>query len=100
MIKHIVFWRLKDSAHGHNKPTNARLIQAKIEALRGQIPGLLHIELGINVVMTDSSSDIVLYSEFTSLEALKGYQVHPLHQAIVPFVAEAQLERRVVDFEL
>ena len=100
MIKHIVFWRLKDSAHGNNKATNARLIQAKIEALRGQIPGLLHIELGINVVMTDSSSDIVLYSEFTSLETLKGYQVHPLHQAIVPFVAEAQLERRVVDFEL
>ncbi len=100
MIKHIVFWRLKDSAHGNDKATNARLIKAKVEALRGQIPGLLHIELGINVVVTDSSSDITLYSEFISLEALQGYQVHPLHQAIVPFVAEAQSERRVVDFEV
>jgi hypothetical protein len=50
--------------------------------------------------VTDSSSDITLYSEFASLEALQGYQVHPLHQAIVPFVAEAQTERRVVDFEV
>ena len=59
----------------------------------------MHIELGINVVVTDSSSDIALCAEFASLEALQVYQVHPLHQAIVPFVAEAQLERRVVDFE-
>ena len=29
MIKHIVFWRLKDSAHGNDKATNARLIKAK-----------------------------------------------------------------------
>ena len=55
MIKHIVFWRLKDSAHGNDKATNARLIKSKIEALRGQIPGLPHIELGINVVVTDLS---------------------------------------------
>jgi Stress responsive A/B Barrel Domain len=100
MIKHIVIWRLKDLAHGNDKATNARLIQAKLEALRGQIPGLLHIEIGINVVVTDNSSDIALYSEFTNLAALQGYQVHPLHQAIVPFVAEAQLERRAVDFEV
>ena len=100
MIKHIVFWRLKDSAHGNDKATNARLIKNKVESLRGQIPGLLHIELGINEVLADSCSDIALYSEFASLAALQGYQVHPLHQAIVPFVAEAQLERRVVDFEI
>lgn len=100
MIKHIVFWRLKDSAHGNDKATNARLIKAKVESLRGQIPGLLQIELGINVVVTDTSSDIALCAEFASLEALKVYQVHPLHQAIVPFVVEAQLERRVVDFEV
>jgi hypothetical protein len=27
LIKHIVFWRLKDSAHGNDKGTNARLIK-------------------------------------------------------------------------
>ena len=99
MIKHIVFWRLKESAHGNDKATNARIIKEKIEGLRGRIPGLLKIEVGIDYAVTPNSSDLVLYSEFSSQQALEGYQKHPDHQAIVPFVAEAQCERRVVDYE-
>ena len=39
------------------------------------------------------------YRHFASREALAVYQTHPLHQAIVPFVAEAASERRLVDYE-
>lgn len=99
MIKHIVLWRLKESAHGNTKLENARLIKEKLEGLRGRIPGLLAIEVGIDTTATPNSSDIVLYSEFASQEALNAYQVHPEHKAIVPFVAEAQSERRMVDYE-
>lgn len=99
MIKHIVFWRLKDAAHGNDKASNALAIKQKMEALQGQIPGLLKIEVGIDFAATPNSSDIVLYSEFASREALDTYQNHPLHKAIVPFVAEAQNERRMVDYE-
>jgi len=100
MLKHIVLWRLKESAHGNDKANNARLIKEKLESLRGRIPGLLAIEVGIDVLATPSSSDIALYSEFASREALAVYQAHPLHQAIIPFVAEATLERRSADYEL
>ncbi len=99
MIKHIVFWRLKESAHGNGKLANARLIKEKIEGLRGRIPGLLTIELGIETTATENSGDIVLYSEFSSQEALNAYLVHPEHKAIIPFVVEAQCERRTVDYE-
>jgi len=27
MIKHIVFWRLNDSAYGNNKQTNAQILK-------------------------------------------------------------------------
>ncbi len=100
MIKHLVFWRLKDHAHGNDRATNARLIKQKLEGLRGRIPGLLLIEVGIDFVAGDASSHIALYSEFASKEALVGYQVHPEHKAIVPFVAEAAAERRMVDYEV
>ena len=99
MIKHIVFWRLKAAAHGNSKLTNARIIKEKIEGLRGRIPGLLAIELGIDTSATETAGDIVLYSEFASQAALEAYQVHPEHQAIVPFVREAQSERRTIDYE-
>ena len=99
MIRHIVFWRLKDNAHGNDRATNALLIKQKLEGLRGRIPGLLSIEVGIDFVAGDASSHLALVSEFASKEALAGYQVHPEHKAIVPFVAEAATERRMVDYE-
>ncbi len=100
MIKHIVIWKLKDAAHGNDRASNARLAQEKLEALQGQIPGLLKIECGLDFSATGASGDLVLYSEFDSRESLAAYQVHPLHQAVVPFVAEATLDRRVVDYEI
>lgn len=99
MIKHIVMWRLRESAHGKDKATNARLIKQKLEALRGRIPGLINLEVGINLADSDNSSDVVLYSEFTSRQALQAYLEHAEHKAIMPFVLEARSERRVVDYE-
>lgn len=99
MIKHIVFWRLKDSAHGNDRATNARLIKEQLEALRGRIPGLLKIEVGFDFVRADTSSDLALYSEMESRAALEAYQAHPLHQAVAGFIKEAVSERRAVDYE-
>lgn len=99
MIKHIVMWRLKEAAHGNDKATNSRLIRQKLEGLRGRIPGLLAIEIGVDFVHGESSSDLVLYSEFADRDALVAYQDHSDHKAIAAFVAEAQCERRVVDYE-
>lgn len=99
MIRHIVCWRLKEQAHGNDKTTNARLIKQKLEALAGQIPGLLRIEVGIDFSGHPDASDVVLYSEFDSREALAAYHHHPAHQAVAPFIGEARSERRVVDYE-
>ena len=98
MIKHIVMWRLKDAAHGNTKSANAGLIKEKLEALNGVIPGLVKMEVGIDFANDECSSDVVLYSEFTSLEALNAYQQHPDHKAIKPFILEARNERREVDY--
>ena len=100
MIKHIVLFRLKDQAHGNSKAVNAQLIKEKLEALRGTIPGLLQLEVGIDDSRSDMSADIALYSEFTSPAALQAYVAHPAHQAVLPFIAEARLERRVCDYEV
>ncbi len=56
MIKHIVMWRLKDSALGNKKAGNARLVREKLEALRGRIPGLLRLEVGLDFSATENSA--------------------------------------------
>jgi hypothetical protein len=100
MIKHIVFWKLKDQANGSDKAENAQQIKEKLEALNGQIEGLIHLEVGLDFLHSPESVDLVLYSEFESKDALNYYANHPLHKAVMPFIAEARSERRVVDYEM
>lgn len=97
MIKHIVVWRVGED---NDKAASAARIKELLEGLRGQIPGLLHLEVGMNVVTDANAADVILYSEFTDLEALKTYQAHPLHQAVVPKVKALTTERRSVDYEI
>jgi hypothetical protein len=100
MIKHIVFWKLKEQANGLNKAENAAAIKQNLEALNGQIKGLIHLEVGLDFLGSAESADLVLYSEFESKEALDFYASHPLHKAVMPFIAESRSERRVVDYEV
>jgi len=92
MVKHIVMWKLRDKA-------DAAEIKECLEALAGRIPGLLNIEVGIDFLESEQSADVVLYAELESREALKTYQSHPEHQAVVPLVKEAAIARTVVDYE-
>ena len=77
MVRHIVFWNLKENAEGTDKITNANIIKSKLEALVGQIDGLLKAEVNLNY--NPNGFDLCLYSEFESKEALEVYQNHPKH---------------------
>jgi quinol monooxygenase YgiN len=100
MVKHIVFWKLKDELQGAQREQVLKQIKEGFEALQGVIPGMTHIEIGVDFSKSSDSGDIVLYSEFESRAALDGYQNHPGHLAMVPIVREWRVERRVVDYDI
>ncbi len=99
MIKHIVFWRLNESAYGNDKQTNAQILKEKLLAMQGKVNGLIKIEVGFDFSNEKDSSDVMLYSEFESKEALHQYQIHPDHEAIKVWLSEVRYERRVVDYK-
>lgn len=99
MIKHIVFWRLNESAYGNNKQANAQVLKEKLLAMKGKVTGLLKVEVGFDFTNEKDSCDVVLYSEFENKEALHQYQTHPDHEEIKKWLSEVRYERRVVDFE-
>lgn len=99
MIKHIVLWRLNESAYRNNKATNAQLLKEKLLAMHGKVDGLVKVEVGFDFSNEKDSSDVVIYSEFTNKEALQNYQIHPDHEAIKRWLGEVRYERRVVDYE-
>ncbi|MHC4886719.1 MAG: Dabb family protein [Planctomycetota bacterium] len=96
MIKHIVCWNLKEKTE-----ENAAAVKEALEALAGQIPGLLKIEVGVDFNGSEMARDICLYSELESREALDSYQSHPLHQAAANDVVRPRTcDRVVVDYEV
>ena len=94
MVKHIVIWRLKEE----NKEENASKIKKALEALNGEIEGLLHLEVGFDFSKQESSGDIILYSEFDTKEHLDAYVIHPKHVAAGAIVREATCDRRMIDY--
>ena len=72
MVKHIIFFTLKEDA---NKDAVITAAEKALMPLVGKIPGLTKME----VRRCFSGPDFVLYSEFDSREALNGYADHPLH---------------------
>ena len=100
MIKHIVFWRLKSREDEQSRLADARAFKQRIEAMRGKVPGLLHIEAGIDFNRSETACDVVLYSEFESRAALDRYQDDPIHQELQSFIGPRRSERRVVDYEV
>ena len=100
MIKHIVFWRLNNSAYGNEKQTNAQILKEKLLSIQNKVEGLLKVEVGFDFSNEKDSCDVVLYSEFATKEALHQYQIHPDHEEIKKWLGEVRYERRVVDYEI
>jgi quinol monooxygenase YgiN len=96
MIKHVVVWKIKDPAQ---KAAHANAVKRALESLRGHIPGLLAIEVGIDIGYDRNAEDVVLYAEFADRAALDAYQKHPLHEDAKAIVSLLVTGRHVVDWE-
>lgn len=96
MIKHIVMWKFREDAAEADKLEMKR----QLEALKGKVPSLLQIEVGMDIVGTDVSKDMVLTTLFNSLSDLQAYADDPAHLKVVEFVKPLVCERAVVDCEI
>lgn len=101
MIKHIVFFNLANQAEGKTKAENALIIKEGLEKLMGVVPQLRKIEVGINHPDTPQTNwDIVLYSEFDSVDDLNIYQEHPEHKKVGAYIGKVKTDRACVDYEI
>ena len=100
MIKHIVMWKLKEEAEGKSKQANALELKKRLEDLKGKIPDIVELEVGLQGFDDATASDIVLYTTFRDKTGLDNYQKHPDHQKVIPFVKQVVSERRVVDYQI
>jgi heme-degrading monooxygenase HmoA len=97
MIKHIVMWNVRGD-DAVSRARNIALLKAEFESLRGRIPGLLHLEVGVDDSRVDYACDVVLVTEFASRAALAAYAEHPEHLRVRRALGELRSARHQVDY--
>ena len=97
MIKHIVMWNVRGDTPALKARGIAQLKQA-FEGLRGRIPGLLCLEVGVDNSGVDYACDVVLYTEFESQAALDAYATHPEHLRVKQELGDLRIARHQVDY--
>ena len=97
MIKHIVMWNVRGDTPAQKAQGIAQL-QRAFEGLRGRIPGLLRLEVGVDSSGVDYACDVVLYTEFESQAALDAYGSHPEHLRVKQELGDLRIARHQVDY--
>jgi heme-degrading monooxygenase HmoA len=97
MIKHIVMWDVRGES-ATERERAALQVKRVFEGMRGRIPGLRHLEVGVDVSRVDYACDVVLYSEFESMDALKQYAHHPVHLQARAELEGVRIARHQVDY--
>ncbi len=97
MIRHIVMWNLRGDTP-EQKSRNIEMLRRSFDSLRGRIPGLLHLDIGVDTSRIDYACDVVLYSEFASQAALDAYATHPEHLRVKRELGDLRVARHQVDY--
>jgi len=97
MIKHIVMWNVRGETPVQKQKT-AQQVKSAFESLKGKIPGMLKLEVGMDVSQVDYACDVVLYTEFDNKGALDAYATHPEHLRVRQELGDCRIARYQVDY--
>lgn len=97
MVKHIILWKIKD---GVDKAAVAQGVKDGLEGLVGTVPGLTKATVIIKG-LDSSTADVMLDSDFESVEALNAYKTHPAHVAVADGRVRPYMQVRLcMDYEI
>lgn len=93
-LTHVVLMQFQE-------PSPAVLARASelLRGLRGKIPELRCIEVGLDVLHSGRSYDLALITRFDSLADMQAYQAHPEHTAVLDYLRSVLAASVAVDFE-
>lgn len=97
MIRHIVMWKLGGENAG-DRVAAALKVKQSFESLRGAIPGLASLEIGIDFSRAAYACDVVLVSDFVDLESFARYAGHPEHLRVKMELEGLRIARHQVDY--
>ena len=101
MIRHICMFKFKDFADGRSKKENIEITKSMLEKLPQTIEYIKSSSVYVGDEYQKAENyDLILISEFDSLDALEKYKVHPDHVAVGNFMRPVRLSRVCIDFQV
>lgn len=98
-VRHVVVWRLVQETDSEKQEV-FRSLKSELEALVGEIPGIVSLTVSYSTGSNPKNWDMCLISDHESWEALETYATHPAHLAVASRVAENTTDRASADFDL
>ena len=95
VYKHLVIWKLTEKSRAPRVVEEAKNV---LEELRRNSPGLLKIELASTVGEDETSGDLVLYSEFSSMDAYQQYDRSSAHLQLKKIIGPHRQHRMGADY--
>lgn len=86
-----------------NSPTdeNSAAVRDMLLSMNSRVPLLRHLEVGIDIIRSERSYDVALYTKFDSLADLQAYQIHPYHAGtVIPFMKANCSSIVATDYEI
>jgi hypothetical protein len=96
-LQHVVLF----SFPAEPTPEQAEAIHSYIREWTGVIPGIRALRFG-EALFTDRTQgyQYLLYMEFDSVEDLRSYQAHPVHQKFLSWVIDSNITPLAFDYFL
>ncbi len=95
MIRHIVLFKMNAGAEDKTEE-----LATALKGLKGKIPLVKELEVGIDIGRKGKSYDVSLNSTFDSMADVEEYAVHPEHVAVVEFINSVCQGVVKVDYEI
>lgn len=93
MLQHVVCQKFA-------KKEDAQKAAELLRTLPAQIPVLRSMEVGLDMLGSERSYDLVLIAQFDSWEDLHAYDAHPAHLRVREFIRACRTGTVSVDYEV
>ena len=96
MLRHFILIKYHKETPEEHIETFCR----KMSALQESIPEINELEIGRDILQESRSWDLILVMGFESVPALRRYQQHEKHQAVMQFNAPYVAEVAAIDYAI
>ena len=91
MFVHVVFMTFRESS-------DIAQAKKKLEALKESVPSIIDLEVGIDIVHSARSKDLVLITRFQNENEYRKYATDPNHYVVLQWLKSVLIESSTVDY--